>query len=55
MALVNEQSRSESAALGDVNMRSLQKGDVIQLERKGYYKVRSQSSNRICSLFKSMK
>lgn len=26
-------------ALGDVNMRNLQKGDVLQLERKGYYIV----------------
>ena len=24
---------------GDVNMRTLQKGDIIQLERKGYYVV----------------
>ena len=31
--------RWETAALGDPNMRTLQKGDVIQLERKGYYIV----------------
>ena len=31
--------RWETEALGDSNMRSLQKGDVIQLERKGYYIV----------------
>ena len=31
--------RWETAALGDPNMRTLQKGDVIQLERKGYFIV----------------
>ncbi len=31
--------RWETAALGDPNMRTLQKGDVIQLERKGYFMV----------------
>jgi glutamyl-tRNA synthetase len=29
----------ETVAVGDPNMRSLQKGDVLQLERKGYYIV----------------
>jgi hypothetical protein len=29
--------RWETEALGDANMRILQKGEVIQLERKGYY------------------
>lgn len=37
--LVNEQTRFDTAAVGDTNMRSLQKGDIIQLERKGYYRV----------------
>ena len=31
--------RWETEALGDSNMRILQKGQVIQLERKGYYIV----------------
>ena len=31
--------RWETAALGDANMRTLQKGDVLQLERKGYFIV----------------
>ena len=31
--------RWETEALGDSNMRILQKGEVIQLERKGYYMV----------------
>jgi hypothetical protein len=36
---VNRDSWHETAALGDANMRALQAGDVIQLERKGYFKV----------------
>jgi glutamyl-tRNA synthetase len=31
--------RWETAAEGDSNMRLLQKGDILQLERKGYYIV----------------
>jgi tRNA synthetases class I (E and Q), anti-codon binding domain len=31
--------RSVAEAYGDLNMRSLAKGDVIQLERKGYWIV----------------
>lgn len=31
--------RWETAALGDPNTRTLQKGDIIQLERKGYFIV----------------
>ncbi|KAG1668987.1 hypothetical protein FOA52_000580 [Chlamydomonas sp. UWO 241] len=37
--LVNEHTRWDRPALGDANMRSLQKGDIIQLERKGYFIV----------------
>ena len=29
----------ETGAVGDGNMRSLVKGDILQLERKGYYIV----------------
>ncbi|KAL3146233.1 hypothetical protein ABBQ32_002935 [Trebouxia sp. C0010 RCD-2024] len=34
---VNKKSRWEVDALGDANLRKLQKGKVIQLERKGYF------------------
>ena len=34
---INENSRTEYAALGDPNMRSIKKGEVLQLERKGFY------------------
>ena len=33
--------RWETSAVGDPNMRALQKGDIIQLERKGYFIVDS--------------
>ena len=36
---VNRDSWHEVTALGDPNMRALQQGDVIQLERRGYFKV----------------
>ncbi|PSC73885.1 glutamyl-tRNA synthetase [Micractinium conductrix] len=36
---VNRASKEVVAAVGDANMRSLQQGDVIQLERKGYFIV----------------
>lgn len=39
MTLVNENTKFETAALGDLNMGQLNKGDIIQLERKGYYIV----------------
>ncbi|XP_013737448.2 glutamate--tRNA ligase, cytoplasmic [Brassica napus] len=35
---VNPYTKKETLALGDSNMRSLKCGDVIQLERKGYYR-----------------
>jgi len=34
---VNNNSQSEEPALGDANMRNLKHGEVIQIERKGYY------------------
>ncbi|XP_009129934.1 glutamate--tRNA ligase, cytoplasmic [Brassica rapa] len=37
-AFVNPYTKKETSALGDSNMRNLQRGDVIQLERKGYYR-----------------
>lgn len=37
--LVNPKTKYETAAVGDVNMTSLKQGDIIQLERKGYYIV----------------
>jgi glutamyl-tRNA synthetase len=36
---VNRVSWRETVAIGDPNMRCLQQGDTIQLERKGFYKV----------------
>ncbi|WPT11556.1 Glutamate--tRNA ligase, cytoplasmic [Picochlorum sp. SENEW3] len=38
---VNRNSKHVIQALGDVNMRDLKKGDILQLERKGYYIVDS--------------
>ncbi|KAH0459412.1 hypothetical protein IEQ34_012226 [Dendrobium chrysotoxum] len=35
---LNSCTRREVAALGDSNMRNLKRGDVIQLERKGYFR-----------------
>uniref|UniRef100_A0A7S0WYI8 glutamate--tRNA ligase n=1 Tax=Chlamydomonas leiostraca TaxID=1034604 RepID=A0A7S0WYI8_9CHLO len=39
MALVTPVTKFETLARGDANMRTLAKGDIIQLERKGYYIV----------------
>ncbi|VVB15198.1 unnamed protein product [Arabis nemorensis] len=36
--VVNPVTKKETLALGDSNMKSLQRGDVIQLERKGYFR-----------------
>jgi len=35
--LINPNSKFETPAVGDLNMARLKKGDIIQLERKGYY------------------
>ncbi|KAL6179040.1 hypothetical protein ACLB2K_050556 [Fragaria x ananassa] len=35
---VNPCTEKETAALGDANMRNLKRGDVLQLERKGYFR-----------------
>uniref|UniRef100_A0A7I4CEY7 glutamate--tRNA ligase n=1 Tax=Physcomitrium patens TaxID=3218 RepID=A0A7I4CEY7_PHYPA len=37
VSVLNPVTRIESAAVGDSNMRNLQRGEIIQLERKGYY------------------
>ncbi|GLC51783.1 hypothetical protein PLESTB_000547800 [Pleodorina starrii] len=39
MDLVTPVTKFEKVAVGDPNMRTLQKGEVLQLERKGYYIV----------------
>ncbi|KAB1214585.1 putative glutamate--tRNA ligase, cytoplasmic [Morella rubra] len=36
--VVNPCTRRETAALGDSNMRNLQRGEILQLERKGYFR-----------------
>ncbi|KAH6780751.1 Glutamyl/glutaminyl-tRNA synthetase [Perilla frutescens var. hirtella] len=36
--VVNPCTRTEASALGESDMRNLKRGDVIQLERKGYYR-----------------
>lgn len=36
--VVNPCTRKETPALGDSNMRNLKRGDVLQLERKGYFR-----------------
>lgn len=34
---LNRDSRHESPALGDINLRGVQKGEVVQLERRGFF------------------
>jgi glutamyl-tRNA synthetase len=36
--VLNPCTKMETAALGDTNMRNLKRGDVLQLERKGYFR-----------------
>ncbi|XP_059648352.1 glutamate--tRNA ligase, cytoplasmic [Cornus florida] len=36
--VLNPCTKKETAALGDSNMRNLQRGDILQLERKGYFR-----------------
>uniref|UniRef100_A0A7S4J4K3 glutamate--tRNA ligase n=1 Tax=Odontella aurita TaxID=265563 RepID=A0A7S4J4K3_9STRA len=36
---VNPRTKAESTAIGDAMLRTLKEGDVIQLERRGYYRV----------------
>ncbi|XP_051147146.1 glutamate--tRNA ligase, cytoplasmic-like [Andrographis paniculata] len=36
--VVNHHTREETLALGESDMRNLNRGDIIQLERKGYYR-----------------
>lgn len=35
---LNPVTRKDTLALGDSNMRNLKSGDIIQLERKGYFR-----------------
>lgn len=37
LSVLREPTRFETPAVGDSNMRNLQHGEIIQLERKGYY------------------
>ncbi|KAJ0800642.1 putative glutamate--tRNA ligase [Helianthus annuus] len=36
--VLNPSTKKEIAALGDANMRNLKRGDILQLERKGYFR-----------------
>jgi glutamyl-tRNA synthetase len=36
--VVNPCTKRETAALGDSNLRNLQRGEILQLERKGYFR-----------------
>ncbi|CAH1419869.1 unnamed protein product [Lactuca virosa] len=36
--VVNTDSKKEIGALGDSNMRNVKRGDIVQLERKGYFR-----------------
>ncbi|XP_076950394.1 glutamate--tRNA ligase, cytoplasmic-like [Bidens hawaiensis] len=36
--VVNPNTKKEIAAFGDANMRNLKRGDILQLERKGYFR-----------------
>lgn len=36
--VLNPCTKKESAAYGDSNMRNLKKGEILQLERKGYFR-----------------
>jgi glutamyl-tRNA synthetase len=36
--VLNPCTKKETLAYGDANMRNLQRGEVLQLERKGYFR-----------------
>lgn len=36
--VLNPCTKKETLAYGDSNMRNIQRGDILQLERKGYFK-----------------
>lgn len=36
--VLNPFTKKETAALGDSNMRNLKRGEILQLERKGYFR-----------------
>ncbi|KAJ1283293.1 hypothetical protein BS78_03G117300 [Paspalum vaginatum] len=38
VSYLNPCTRQETSALGDPNMRNLKQGEIIQIERKGYYR-----------------
>ncbi|CAK9216185.1 unnamed protein product [Sphagnum troendelagicum] len=37
VSVLNPNTRSETLALGDSNLRNVKRGEILQLERKGYY------------------
>lgn len=38
LEVLNPCTRWESLAIGDANMRNLKRGEILQLERKGYFR-----------------
>ncbi|KAJ0829676.1 putative glutamate--tRNA ligase [Helianthus annuus] len=36
--VLNPSTKKEIAAFGDANMRNLKRGDILQAERKGYFR-----------------
>jgi glutamyl-tRNA synthetase len=53
LSVLNPVTRVETLALGDSNLRNLKQGEIIQLERKGYFICDApfiRSSKPICLL-----
>jgi glutamyl-tRNA synthetase len=49
-AVVNPVTKFETLALGEASMRNLQRGDIVQLERKAFYRVDEALANSAGSM-----